>query len=173
MPRRMPREGRRGCSGTCPAHLGKDPRRSPPPGAFSTPPGRGEGVGAVGQGPAEPGGLGHGPSAAPCSGGCSGGVAAGSPRVPHPSHPHRGGVVEALSACPPLPKTQIFWSPVAFSPGTKLNFSPLRKRLQRCNLSLITPPTGHPDPPGGVIPLPRCPSASPGLEAFANFSCSR
>lgn len=151
----MPRQGQRGCSGSCPPHLaaeqgggsGRRPRRCSPPA------GAGKGSGMEGRDPqgqrAEPGGSGTAPPPLPARLGrmLGGGAAAESPRS---AHPQRGGDAVPVSPFP--------GSPMAFSPCSRLNFSPRRSRLRRRSPSLITPGTPRlriflPSALGGDFPL--------------------
>lgn len=171
MPRRMPREGWRGCSGTCPPHLegggsGRRPHRCSPP------PGPGNGVWDGGQGPLRTAGLSRGVRARPLRpsrpglGGCwAGGAQRGAPRSPHPQ---RGG--DAVPGVPlsrlpdgffPMHKAQLF-SPEVAAPAAQ----PVPRH----------PPAADFPPLGGYFPLSMLrssPLSHEGLEAFANFSCSR
>lgn len=159
MPRRMPREGRRGCSGTCPAHLGKDPGRSPPPRCFFHPPGSWGGGRGCRAGTRRAGGARARPLRCSLLGRMLGGGGSGEPPCPPPfTSPSRGGGGSVVRV-PPPPQNPDILVPGGFFPRHKAQlFSPEEAA------SALQPVPNHPPPRtprpsrGGYSPpsVPQC-----------------
>lgn len=171
MPRRMPREGRRGCSGTCPAHLGKDPRRSLPPRCFFHPPGSWGGGRGCRAGTRRAGGARARPLRCSLLGRMLGGGGSGEPPCPPPSTSPSMGGGGSVVRVPPPPQNPDILVPGGFFPRHKAQLLSPEEAASALQPVPNHPPLPRATPtlPGGLFPSLGAPVPPPGWRHSQTF----